>query len=252
MLINDFFGSAQSMRSQKVPNAAVELVHEHQMTVYINSIPAASLTCTPEHLDELVVGRLLTEGIIASAEDIISICIDARGLSAMVFIRAERKETPAAPDARIPPQKGGLPVLQPIKWQTTQIRRLFSCIRDNAPLYDRTHAVHSCFLGCGDTVLCGREDIGRHNAVDKTVGWACLAGQDLQECILFTTGRMPLDMVQKAIRARIPVLASKTYPTAEAAELAEQHGLTLLTLPPRGELIVWNDPALNRTQRKSS
>lgn len=56
---------------------------------------------------------------------------------------------------------------------------------------------------------------------------------------------MPLDMVKKAIRARVPVLASKTYPTLEAVELAKKQGLTLLTLPPRGELLVWSGTQTN-------
>ena len=56
---------------------------------------------------------------------------------------------------------------------------------------------------------------------------------------------MPLDMVKMAIRARVPVLASKTYPTLEAVELAKKQGLTLLTLPPRGELLVWSGTQTN-------
>lgn len=239
--------------SQQVPGAPVELIQEHSIEVLINEAPAMRLTCTPEHLDELVVGRLLTEGLIASIDDIASLYICDQGLRARVFLkdgagaqlhtREEADVSTCCTDNHILLQREAqaLPVLQPIAWNETQIQRLSACIRDSAPLYDRTHAVHSCFLGCGDEILCGREDIGRHNAVDKTVGWASLAGVDLAKCTLFTTGRMPLDMVRKTIRARVPVLASKTYPTLEAVELAKKQGLTLLTLPPRGEFVVWSD-----------
>lgn len=246
------FRNDPGLCSRQVPGAPVELIREHSIEVFVNEAPAMRLTCTPEHLDELVVGRLLTEGLIASTDDTVSLYICEQGLRARVFLkegvseqlhtREEADVATCCTDNHILLQRDAqaLPVLQPIAWNKAQIQRLSACIRNNAPLYERTHAVHSCFLGCGDEILCGREDIGRHNAVDKTIGWASLAGVDLTKCILFTTGRMPLDMVRKAIRARIPVLASKTYPTLEAVELAKRQGLTLLTLPPRGELVVWS------------
>ena len=251
------FRNDPGLCSQQVPGAPVELIQEHSIEVLINEAPAMRLTCTPEHLDELVVGRLLTEGLIASIDDIVSLYICDQGLRARVFLkdgagaqlhaREEADVATCCTDNRVLLQRIAqtLPVLQPIAWNEMQIQRLSACIRESVPLYERTHAVHSCFLGCEDEILCGREDIGRHNAVDKAVGWASLAGVDLANCILFTTGRMPLDMVRKAIRARVPVLASKTYPTLEAVELAKKQGLTLLTLPPRGELVVWSGTQTN-------
>ena len=72
------------------------------------------------------------------------------------------------------------------------------------------------------------EDIGRHNAVDKAVGYALREGVLLSECIIYTSGRAPVDMVQKAIVAGIPVMASKASPTKEAVELARRYGLVLI------------------------
>lgn len=72
------------------------------------------------------------------------------------------------------------------------------------------------------------EDIGRHNALDKCIGYALLEQLDLSECILFTTGRVPTDMVQKVIAAGIPVLASKAVPTDQAIELAKKYHLNLI------------------------
>lgn len=254
MQLNNCFRHTSSACAKPADGAPVELVSEHQIAVFLNETPAMRLVCTPEHLDELVVGRLLTEGLIASAEDIASLYICEQGLRARAFLKdglgaglhAQQEEDVSScctdNHVLLQSERQTLPVLRPIAWRGSQIRALAAGIHENAPLYDRTHAVHSCFLGCGDEILCGREDIGRHNAVDKAVGWASLAGRDLTKCMLFTTGRMPLDMVRKAIRARVPVLASKTYPTAEAVELAKQQGLTLISLPPRGELIVWTAP----------
>ena len=72
------------------------------------------------------------------------------------------------------------------------------------------------------------EDIGRHNAVDKAVGYAVLNDIPLSECMIFTSGRVPVDMVEKVIVAGIPVLVSKSVPTAESVELAEECNLKLI------------------------
>ena len=79
---------------------------------------------------------------------------------------------------------------------------------------------------CSHHVSC--EDIGRHNALDKAVGSMLLAGVPLSECVLYTSGRVPMDMVRKAIRAGVPALVSKTMPTVQSLELAQEYGLQLL------------------------
>ena len=71
------------------------------------------------------------------------------------------------------------------------------------------------------------EDLGRHNALDKAVGCALADGVPLGECVLYTSGRVPVDMVRKAIRAGVPALVSKTMPTVQSVELAEEYGLRL-------------------------
>ena len=72
------------------------------------------------------------------------------------------------------------------------------------------------------------EDISRHNALDKAVGHMLLTAADPAGCILYTTGRVPADMVQKAVMAGVPVLVSKSVPTDAAVELAEEYRLQLL------------------------
>ena len=95
-------------------------------------------------------------------------------------------------------------------------------------LHRQTGGTHSCYLGIEGKCLCHMEDIGRHNALDKCIGYALRENLDLKKCILFTTGRVPTDMVQKVIAAGIPVLASKAVPTDQAVQLAEKYNLTLI------------------------
>ncbi len=205
----------------------VEIASEHGMDVYVNGRFAFHMVCTPEHLAELAAGHLVTEGWVRQREDIRSIEIGEEGLRADVAL----ENGPAAPEEAL--------AVDPVPWEENWLRRAAERMRGEEPLYSRTHAAHGCYLGRGDALLCCREDIGRHNAVDKAVGYALIAGIDRTDCYLFITGRMPADMVLKAARAGIPLLASKTYPTDEGIALAKRAGVTLATLRPDGSLLIW-------------
>ena len=112
--------------------------------------------------------------------------------------------------------------------QPEWVDALAAAMSAGLPLYQATHAVHSCFVLHEGRILCVCEDIGRHNALDKAVGSVLLAGVPLSECVLYTSGRVPMDMVRKAIRAGVPALVSKTMPTVQSLELAAEYGLQLL------------------------
>ena len=123
----------------------------------------------------------------------------------------------------------GSPVeLQPLRpvpglnLQPEWVQTLTAAMYAGLPLYRATRAVHSCFVLHKGEIVFACEDLGRHNALDKAVGCAVLAG------LLYTSGRVPLDMVRKAIRAGVPVLVSKSMPTVQSAELAAEYGLQLV------------------------
>lgn len=251
MEIKDLSKTVRPACSSPVEGMPVELAAEHVISVFVNEQPAMRLVCTPEHLDELVLGRLLSEGIIASAESVASVYICEQGLRARVLLHNRAALRPAAmetvstccTDNRILLEKEGgpLPQVKPIRWEAGWLQKLATRMQEEEPLYLCTHAVHGCYLARQDEILSCREDLGRHNAMDKAIGWALIHGVNLRECSLFTTGRMPLDMVTKAIRSGVPVLASKTYPTEQAVSLAKESSLTLVTVNRYG-LQVWNGP----------
>ena len=118
--------------------------------------------------------------------------------------------------------------VQPIDWKTEWIFDLADRFKRGMPLHGETWATHSCFLSSGGELLFQCEDIGRQNALDKVIGCALRNGVDLTKCVVYSSGRIPTDMAMKAIRAGIPVLASKAVPTREAIQLAGEYGLTLI------------------------
>ena len=183
--------------------------------------------CTPSFLPEMVLGHLLTEGLIHSGEDVVLLEVfrnrgEARAVlreSAAFFSQGQTAEgTDCAVPARLPQEL----LLRP-EW----IRGMEERTRKETELRALTHAVHSAVLSHRGEVVFAAEDIGRHNAVDKAAGFALRNGIPLSECLLYTTGRMPSDMVMKAVRAGIPVLAGGKGPTAEGLRAAKRYGLTL-------------------------
>ena len=103
-------------------------------------------------------------------------------------------------------------------------------LRSEQAIFGRTGGLHAAALfDAGGKLIVLREDIGRHNAVDKVIGWALVAGMvPLDNCVLLVSGRGGFEIVQKAIVAGVPVLASVSAPSSLAAQLARELGLTLV------------------------
>lgn len=224
-----------------VESAASVVVCEHFMDLVVNERLAAKLVCTPSNLVELALGRLVTEGIISGAEDVESIYICEKGNTAKVFLNASQREISLQPSVEREPTcctgnkallknayGDSLRRLQRAEWKKEWIFALANAFAEDSGLHKATKGTHSCYLGGGGEIVFSCEDIGRHNAMDKCIGYAVSKGLDRGKCILFTTGRVPTDMVKKAVAAGVPVLASKAVPTDAAIQMAAEYNLTLI------------------------
>ena len=216
---------------------------------------AVSLTMrTPGHDDELAVGFLYTEGIIRAREDVIAVAPcglpdPETGETNTVRVDLAPHVTPdlkkmerhfyttsscgvcgkASLDAletgvTRPLPREGLTLTPDI------VHRLPQTLRAAQEVFDRTGGLHASALydAAGD-LLALREDVGRHNALDKVIGAEFLADRlPLSERILLVSGRASFELVQKAVAAGIPVMAAVGAPSSLAVEMAERFGMTLL------------------------
>ena len=229
-----------------------DLVAEHTMEIYLNDTPAYEVVCSPTDLPELVLGRLLSNGVIQSTDEVELLYLCENGLRAKVYLpnwepatnqpAVEQVSTCCTGNRTIadlfrnqtPPRH-----LRPIAYEQRWIFRLAEAMKEDMPLYAATHGTHSCLLMHKGEILRRAEDIGRHNALDKVLGWALMQGIPLEECIVYTSGRIPVDMVMKVIRAGVPVLASKAMPTRESVLLAEEFGLSLIGAARKDSMVVF-------------
>jgi FdhD protein len=137
------------------------------------------------------------------------------GKAALDAVKLATRFTPAADTARV---------------STRTLASLPDQLRARQKLFRTTGGIHAAglFTAEGEPLVV-REDVGRHNAVDKVLGWALLAGKvPLSGCVLMVSGRASFELAQKAAMAGIPVLAAVSAPSSLAVDVAEEQGMTLV------------------------
>ena len=187
--------------------ACVVLNEEHTLKLYRGNTLLHTFVCSPSNLGELCVGWLLSEGYTADCVEVSQDGYTATAYGASDFpTQAEKIH------------------LSEISASTEEMLELFGAASDK---YVRSHGIHECVVkGDGWHVI--RTDIGRHNAIDKAVGAAVLAGYDLSGTVMFTSGRINVQTVKKALRCKIGCLMSKAVITHDALLLAREFGLKVL------------------------
>jgi len=196
--------------------------------------------CSPFDLDELAIGHLYSRGILASRDEIrtLSVCPDMRSVKVETM---SGRGALAEPEGIIASACGSAgfrtlaPGFQPVltDWRPalSELSSWAKSMFSGAELYRRTGGMHAAALASvreGVDYLAIREDVGRHNAVDKALGRALFDGIDFSRSALLTSGRIAADMVQKAATSRIPIIASRSIPTTEAFSIATEAGITLV------------------------
>lgn len=133
----------------------------------------------------------------------------------------------------------------PLKIDAALLTTFPEVLRAQQATFDRTGGLHAAALFDGTTgqLLVAREDVGRHNAVDKVIGWALMHEKlPARSCVLMVSGRASFELTQKAIMAGIPMLAAVSAPSSLAADLAEESGLTLVGFLRGQSMVIYSRP----------
>lgn len=227
---------------------------EYPLTVFLDGQELATLLCTPEHLEDLVVGFLFGQGLIAGPDDVGDVTFEAETgraevrlgrpvtLADRLYARrviasgcgAGGSEFYSALDALqvkpLPGRDGGQgSTAASSRLPASTILAAARRLQTDSPLFRATGGVHTAVLAgpAGETIVT-RDDIGRHNAVDKVLGHMLgSGGGHPAPGFLMVTGRVSSDIALKAVRGGIPVVASRSAPTSLAVELAEKLNLTV-------------------------
>ncbi len=228
------------------------VVCEEPLEIQLNGTPLAVVMRTPGHDRELVLGFLVTERIVASPTDVISVHHGSlsgedgsEGNVVRVHLRPGvevdlerlRRHLYASSSCGICGKASieqvlatAPPLADLLRLEGVFFRALPERLREGQAVFAETGGLHAAALFCADGELrVVREDIGRHNAVDKVVGWAVDEGRlPLSGHVLLVSGRISFEVAQKALAARIPVVAAVSAPSSLAIELAARAGMTLV------------------------
>lgn len=221
-----------------------EVVREALVRLHVNGQELAALMCTPQELDLLALGFLRSEGIIRDTSDVRLLKVCPSGACVDVWLRDAGFEPPVR---RIVTSGcgGGVtfadlsaavePLGSEMQVTARQIGRLMFKLQGA----QRTRGIHTAALAEGEELLSVVEDVGRHNAIDKLWGRCLAEGIATQDRILLSTGRISSEMLGKAARMRVPIVASRTSPTTLALALAEAWNVTLVGYVRRESLNVY-------------
>jgi len=213
------------------------VIEEAPLTIYVNGRELATLMCTPIGVDDLVIGFLTGEGIIAGPEEVVllKVCVD----DGLVNVRLARPEV-TLPERRILTSgcSGGVtfddlsgayePLVSSLRVSPARIIELMDLMQRSGPLHGRVWGLHTSALSDGETLLAVAQDVGRHNTVDKIWGECLRRGIATEGKLLLSTGRISSEMLSKAAKMRLPLVASRTSPTSLSVQLAEAWGITLV------------------------
>jgi FdhD protein len=218
---------------------------EDTIELFVNKLRMAAILATPEMLKELALGYLICEGIVKSQNEIKEFYIDGKTIhveiepaghlelwrelrsSGCVGVRWDENEE--------------ISVMSDTIFSQDAIKK--SIVFLESDIYKNTHGTHAaCLVNNDGECVIKAIDIGRHNAFDKVMGRAILDGIDVSRHFLLSTGRQSAGMVQKAARAGIPLVATKTAPLNTGIDAAERAGVCLVCFVSPNRFSVFTRP----------
>ncbi|MEM2996927.1 MAG: formate dehydrogenase accessory sulfurtransferase FdhD [Candidatus Bathyarchaeia archaeon] len=231
-----------------------EVAADEAMCIFVNDEYYRTLIASPTMRRELVVGHLITEGVIESVEDILKmdetpfkVRVETRrqvDLDMMIRLRRDLILTSCGAS----PTPGGeqiehLKVNSEARFEAATILQKVKELFNLGETFRRTGGTHSAMICTpeGETVAFA-EDVGRHNAVDKVIGSALLERYSTKDCFLTSSGRISSDIVLKVARVGMPLIASIAGPLESGIRAAEATGITLICFARGKRMNIYTNP----------
>jgi FdhD protein len=242
--------------------ATTRQVPEEQAVAFtFNGSTHAIMMATPADLEDFAFGFALTEGLIDDRTEIQSLdnVTLPLGVEVRVWLKDDRAEAYAQRRRSMAGPTGcglcGIESLEGAMRPTPKVAAsqfrftpqiitvAMASLEPGQKLNDETHAVHAAgFWTEAEGLVALREDVGRHNALDKLIGALVRAGRTAAEGLILTTSRVSIELIQKAARLDAPVLVAVSAPTAAAIRLAEDCGMTLVAVARRQDFEIFTHP----------
>jgi FdhD protein len=243
------------------------LPEETPVAMVFGGSTLAVMMATPADIEDFAVGFALSEGIIATPAEIAAFepADHADGIEARMWLRPDRD---AALTARrrfmagpvgcglcgiesLQEASRALPVVADggLRLSLADVTGATEALRAHQPLHDQTRAAHAAgFLRPGEGIVLAREDVGRHNALDKLIGAMARRGLDPAGGAIVMTSRLSVELVQKCAVAGCPAILAVSAPTALAVRLAEGAGITLAAFVRGGGFDLYSHPYRVQTE----
>jgi len=236
------------------------IAEEVPISLVYNGLPYVVMLATPTDLEEFALGFSITEGIIKTPQELLSARIYNRsnGIEVQLKIPDQRFQCLADKGRNLTGRTGcGLcgastlrqairqpkPVKGGLTLSAAELRSALMDIKQHQKLNQLTGAVHAAaWTAPGQGILYIREDVGRHNALDKLIGFLLRSGKDLTAGFVIVTSRASYEMVQKTAWVGITLLVAVSAPTGLAIRLADEAGLTLIGFARDDQHVVYTHP----------
>lgn len=225
---------AEQLKSKKI-----NICEEAPVELILNGRKLVTFMCTPINLNELALGYLYSRGLIKKAEEVFSLaaCEDMKKIYVITSNKYAEEEYSLS---QVLESSCGSGVVFSKKFldqrendsnyciSIEELKEISTKMLKKAIMYKKMGGLHCACVANSHSILALREDIGRHNAVDKVIGKGLLKGVDFQRSVILTTGRISVDMVLKTVAANIPIIVSRSIPSTLGLEIAQEKGITII------------------------
>ena len=236
-----------SADADSIARTSTKVIQEIILTVNVNGKPLANIACAGINLEELAVGFLRSERIIARSEEIENIDINKKIVNITLKSKEDFKKSSvkniASSGAR---GKANIDSLEPLNVpadfniKTSAVLKLMDDLLNGSAVHNQTGGTHCSALAVRKKIIALREDIGRHNTIDMLGGYALMQKINLNKAIILTTGRISSEIVYKIWNMDIPVIISHSAPTANAVELSQKANILLIGYVRRGRMNIYS------------